>query len=293
MEIQTLQKHIQSTTKLKSIVKSMKTLSAVNIRQYEKAVKSLDNYLRTIELGLQVVLKDHAIPTLARAGKTSSPGRGLVIFGSDQGLCGRFNKKLVEFVIESCRSQRLEKSTLRLLVIGGRLGDRLETAGFIIDEYFETPNSIYSINKNVFHVLLALENRQSDYVDLFFNQHAAGIGGRPYQRPLLPIDNKHLQHIKKRNWHGRSLPTFAIQPSRLFTGLIRQYLFVSLFRAQTESLESEQASRLLSLQNAEKNIQDHLEELKADFQIKRQTAITSELLDIVAGFKATTGKKLI
>ena len=75
----------------------------------------------------------------------------------------------------------------------------------------------------------------------------------------------------------------------MIKNLIRQYLFVSLFRAQTESLESEQASRLLSLQNAEKNIQDHLEELKADFRIKRQTAITSELLDIVAGFKAAAG----
>ena len=289
MEIHILQKHIQSTTKLQSIVKSMKTLSAVNIRQYEKAVKSLGNYLRTIELGLQVVLKDHAIPSPASGSKTSSPRRGLVIFGSDQGLCGRFNKKLVEFVIEDCRNQQLEKSTLRLLVIGGRLGERLETAGFIIDEYFETPNSIHSINKNVFQILLALENRQSGHIDLFFNQHAAGSGGRPYRRTLLPLDNRHLQHIKKRSWHGHSLPTFAIPPSRLFTGLIRQYLFVSLFRAQTESLESEQASRLLSLQNAEKNIQDHLEELKADFRIKRQTAITSELLDIVAGFKAAAG----
>jgi len=266
----------------------MKTLSAVNIRQYEKAVESLDNYLHTIELGLQVVLKDHAIPSLAPGNRTSSSTWSLVVFGSDQGLCGHFNKKLVEFVIEACQIKQLETLTPRFLVIGGRLAERLETAGFIIDEYFETPNSIHSINKNVFQILLVLEKWQSNHVDLFFNQHAAGSGGKPYQRPLLPIDNKHLQHIKKKL--ARPQPAHIQHPA--FAPVYRPDPSVSLCQPVQgpDGITGKRTGQPAAVvAERGKNIKDHLEELKTDFQIKRQAAITSELLDIVAGFKAATG----
>jgi F-type H+-transporting ATPase subunit gamma len=72
----------------------------------------------------------------------------------------------------------------------------------------------------------------------------------------------------------------------LFSSLIREYLFISLFRAFAESLASENASRLASMQGAERNIEEMLHELNADFQKQRQMAITEELLDIVSGFEA-------
>jgi F-type H+-transporting ATPase subunit gamma len=72
----------------------------------------------------------------------------------------------------------------------------------------------------------------------------------------------------------------------LFSMLIRQYLFVSLFRALAESLASENASRLAAMQGAEKNIEERLAALTLDFYQKRQMSITEELLDIVSGFEA-------
>ena len=73
---------------------------------------------------------------------------------------------------------------------------------------------------------------------------------------------------------------------RLFTKLIRQYLFVSLYRAFAESLASENASRLASMQGAERNIEERLADLNAQFHRQRQMSITEELLDIVAGYEA-------
>ena len=67
---------------------------------------------------------------------------------------------------------------------------------------------------------------------------------------------------------------------------MRQYLFVSLFGAFAESLASENASRLIAMQGAEKNIEERLDELNAHFHQQRQMSITEELLDIVAGFVA-------
>jgi F-type H+-transporting ATPase subunit gamma len=73
---------------------------------------------------------------------------------------------------------------------------------------------------------------------------------------------------------------------RLFHALIREYLFVSLFRAFAESLASENAARLASMQVAERNIEDRLKALNAQFHQCRQTTVTSELLDIISAFEA-------
>ena len=77
----------------------------------------------------------------------------------------------------------------------------------------------------------------------------------------------------------------------MFSSLIREYLFVSLFRAFAESLASENASRLASMQGAEKNIEEMLAELNSSFHQRRQMSITEELLDIVVGFEALQEKK--
>jgi len=76
----------------------------------------------------------------------------------------------------------------------------------------------------------------------------------------------------------------------LFSSLIREYLFVSLYRAFAESLASENASRLASMQVAERNIEDRLVDLSAQFHQQRQSSIDEELFDLVAGFEALTGK---
>ena len=70
--------------------------------------------------------------------------------------------------------------------------------------------------------------------------------------------------------------------------LIREYFFVSLFRACAESLASENASRLAAMQRAETNIDELQTELKRTFQRLRQSDIDEELFDVVAGCEALT-----
>jgi F-type H+-transporting ATPase subunit gamma len=71
---------------------------------------------------------------------------------------------------------------------------------------------------------------------------------------------------------------------------VREYLFVSLFRACAESLASENASRLAAMQRAEKNIDELLEDLNRTFHRLRQSSIDEELFDVVSGFEALSGQ---
>jgi F-type H+-transporting ATPase subunit gamma len=68
--------------------------------------------------------------------------------------------------------------------------------------------------------------------------------------------------------------------------LIREYLFVSLFRACAESLASENASRLAAMQRADKNIDELLEDLRGSYYHVRQSGIDEELFEVVSGFEA-------
>ena len=77
-----------------------------------------------------------------------------------------------------------------------------------------------------------------------------------------------------------------MQEDKLAAALFQQYFFVSLYRACAESLKSENTSRLSAMQTAEKNISERLGELNMQFNQQRQTTITEELFDIVAGFEA-------
>ena len=84
--------------------------------------------------------------------------------------------------------------------------------------------------------------------------------------------------------------SWAAAPATL-RALIREYLFISLFRACAESLASENASRLAAMERADKNINDLLEQLHGTFHQLRQSGIDEELFDVISGFEALVGSR--
>ena len=80
-------------------------------------------------------------------------------------------------------------------------------------------------------------------------------------------------------------------PGQLLSWLIRQHLFATVYHVGAQSLASEHASRLASMQAAERNIAERLDELTAAYRRTRQDAITTELMDIVSGAEAMREKE--
>jgi F-type H+-transporting ATPase subunit gamma len=122
--------------------------------------------------------------------------------------------------------------------------------------------------------------------------HAKRLGGaswEPRRVLVLPLDPGWLDELAGRKWPSRRLPTFTPPPERLFSALLRQHLFVAFHRAVAESLASENASRLASMEGAERNVEELIEDLGSDLRRQRQMALTEELLDISAGFEALGG----
>ena len=282
-----LKRKIQSAQDLLGVVKTMKALAAVSIRQYQRSVESLSDYSRTVEMGLQIVLKDRrgaAAPTRQRARRL-----GAIVFGTDQGLCGQFNNIVTQHALEEVERTDFKKEERFFIVIGVKAADILGDTGQNVFETLTTPGSTAGITAMVQDITLLLEDwrfkRSVENMYLFYNEYISGATYRPRTLRLLPVDQAWLADLRKRKWSSRTLPLFTMDWERIFRSLIREYLFVSVYRAFANSLASENASRLAAMQNAEKNIEERLEELDVQFHRQRQMTITEELLDIVAGFE--------
>jgi F-type H+-transporting ATPase subunit gamma len=287
--IEGLKRKIQSTQDLQSLVKTMKAMAAVNIRQYEKALASLRNYDRTIKMGFQIILQ-HRQAVLAKPKFSDKDRSGVVIFGSDQGMCGQFNEQIVSLAMQTMRDRGVDSRSRVLLAVGERVMGLLEDTGQPVETVMSLPASVGGITGTVQEILLEIEDWHETegigQVFLFYNQQLSGASYHPHTVSLLPVDPEAIGTQGETKWPGRGLPTYTMDWAALFSALIRQYLFVSLFRAFAESMASENASRLVAMQGAERNIDDRLAELNAQFHQKRQMSITEELLDIVAGFEA-------
>ncbi len=286
---ESLKRRMKSAGDLLSVVKTMKALAAVSIRQYQKAVDSLRDYNRTVEMGLQIVLKERMGAMLER--KTATMKRlGVIVFGSDQGLCGQLNEQISVFMLNYAKHAGIKKENRKVLSVGARVADYVEDAGQTVDELLPTPSSTAGITPLVQEIIMIIDEwhfRQNvDHFFLFYNKYESGATYHPHQVQLLPVNREWLKEIAKKKWDSKSLPIFRMDGDQIFSSLIREYLFVSLYRAFAESLASENASRLASMQNAEKNIEEQLQDLHVQFHRTRQMTITEELLDIVAGFEA-------
>ncbi|MDO9425002.1 MAG: F0F1 ATP synthase subunit gamma [Methylobacter sp.] len=287
-----LQRDMDTAADLQSIVRTMKALAAVSIRQYERALESLTDYKLTVEMGLQVVLQDH--PTVLAGQQKKQPlWTGAIVFGSDHGLCGRYNESIAAFAVDKLDKAGYECRHRRILAVGARVDASLRGMGQGVEALFFVPGSVTGITETVQQILLQIDSWQQQGIErvlLFHNTNRQRKAYIPQALELLPVDLASFNRLNTKLWPSRSLPTFTMDSEKLLSSLIRQHLFILLFSACAESLAGEHASRLASMQVAEKNIKERLELLTALYRQQRQNQITEELLDVVAGFEALEGK---
>jgi F-type H+-transporting ATPase subunit gamma len=284
-----LSRKISSAGNLQSVVRTMKALAASSIGQYEKSVRALGDYYRTVELGLGACFRQSTpvAPIVKRKGQTDMGAIGAVVFGSDQGLVGQFNDVVADYAI---RTLAALPGKPEIWAVGERVHARLADAGLKPMGLFAVPNSVQTITPLVGQIQIESEAHRAkgDYarVYVFHNRPKSGALYEPVSQRLLPLDAAWQQGLAKIPWPRKTLPEVMCSDTVTLRALIREYLFISLFRACAESLASENASRLAAMERADKNIDELLENLHCTFHRLRQAGIDEELFDVIAGFEA-------
>jgi F-type H+-transporting ATPase subunit gamma len=289
-----LRRKIGGAGDLESVVRSMKALAASSIGQYEKSVLALADYYRTVELGLVVCLRKRALIASAPAGEVRTVSKTLnaIVFGSDQGLVGQFNDVLAEFVAKSLADLPGEKN---VWAVGDRIHARLTDAGLPPAGLFAVPTSVNAITPLIGQILLETETHKGSgenvQLYLFHNRPKSGATYEPVCQHLLPLDENWRLRLAHLTWPTENLPEVVGGREQTLAALVREYLFVSLFKASAESLASENASRLAAMQRAEQNIDEMLSTLNQTFRRLRQTSIDEELFDVLSGYESLTRGK--
>lgn len=288
-----LRRKIDGAAELGSVVRTMKALAASSIMQYERAVHSLDDYYRTVELGLIAWLRQTGASIYTEgAGPTHAGAVGAVVFGSDQGLVGQFNELLTDYVADTLREMPERK---HIWTVGERVQGHLADTALTLAGSFPVPNSIAAITSLVGRILIEIDEQRKRgkvaQIYLFHNRPKFGALYEPVMQRLLPLDYAWKRELAELPWPTNQLPEVMNRGASTLQALIREYLFISLFRACAESLASENASRLAAMQRAEKNIDELLEYLHQTFHHLRQGSIDEELFDVIAGFEALTAPR--
>jgi F-type H+-transporting ATPase subunit gamma len=300
-----LRRKIASAGDLQSVVRAMKAQAAAAVGQYERSVAALADYAHTVDLGLSACLADEVsgasnaggvgLPVLhgaprPRARPLTRPVR-VVVFGSDQGLVGRFNETIAEYA-----RQALARigGRAEVWVVGARVQGAMADGGVASAAEFAVPASVQEITGLVARILIEVaappsavpEADTATELHLFYNGLQAGSSYAPVGQRLLPLDAAWRDALAARAWPGRMRPEVLGPREATLRALLREYLFVSLFRACAESLASENASRLAAMERADRNIDKMRVTLSDRFHRLRQGRIDEELADVISGFRA-------
>ncbi len=284
-----LRRKIGSAQDLQSVVRTMKALAASSIGQYQSSVHALGDYWSAVELGLGACFREAtlAAPRVPHKREPEAKAIGAVVFGSDQGLVGQFNEVVADHAIKTLAGMHGKP---QVWAVGERVHARLADAGLTMAGLFPVPTSVDAIAPLIDQIQIASEAQRAKgtyaRVYVFHNRPKSAALYEPTNQRLLPLDAEWQRGLTKVVWPTRNPPQIMGSGTETMRALIREYLFISLFRACAESLASENACRLAAMERADKNIDALLEHLHGTFHRLRQQSIDEELFDVVSGYAA-------
>jgi F-type H+-transporting ATPase subunit gamma len=267
----------------------MKALALSNISLFEHAVLSLNAYVSVIETGLGACFREIGplSPLFEQRIKARHSSMTAIVFGSDHGLVGQFNDEIAEFA-----QQQIVASDIptQIYAVGERVFHRLVERGLPVSGVFPAPHSVTAITPLIGQILgeqvMRLKPDSSSELRVFYNQPTFGTGYNPASQQILPFDYRLSNQWKSISWPTKALPQVMGSGTSATSALIREFIFVALYRACALSLASENASRLAAMQRADQNIEELTILMKSEYHQLRQREIDEDLFDIISGYES-------
>lgn len=286
--LEQLTRQAQTLASIRGVVRTMKTLAALNAAPYERAASAIEGYRRTVRDGFAAFA--HRMDRHALAEALAVRRHVLVAFGSDHGFCGNYN----EAVARATRGPSADGSPPPIvLCVGAKLEAALADGGVTVERRLTPPASVDGIERLASQIVREIERQALDLpllslaVSLVYTRRLEHGERGVVATPLLPLERALLE--APRPWPERTLPDFSMAPAALLAALVRNHIFASVFHASAEAMVTENAARLALMQQAEQSVDERLDAVRREVSRVRQDQVTEELMDIVIGhFESTT-----
>ncbi|NBV31557.1 MAG: ATP synthase F1 subunit gamma [Bacteroidetes bacterium] len=286
-----IRNRISSVNNTQQITKAMKMVAAAKLRKAQTRMISTRPFASKMnEVVGKLVSGDLSGQPLMRSSEV--PKRVLVIVvGSDRGLCGAFNNnlfKVVEKEIQETLYTHQKNGTLELITIGKKATAYFkkrsyhivqEVPGFFDRIEYEETSSLMN------GVIQRFEAGEIDRVHIAYNEFKSVIAQNRIVKEVLPIRPENL--LMEDSGKVETIDyLYENEPKQILNVLLPLYLVMELWRAVLESNASEQGARMAAMDSATENAKELEQELRLKYNQARQSAITTEISEIVSGAQA-------
>ena len=284
--LKSIRTRISSVKNTGQITQAMKMVATARLRKAESRIVRLRPYAENIlsvmaDVALSCGLRH---PLLEQKNKIQKAL--LVVLTSDRGLCGGFNNNICRFAENFYHSQK-QKGSADFFFIGKKAKSYFQFRGFSgVDEIFHLDKEVsYPLAGRVAHQLMqSFSNGDYDGIYFIYNSYQSAIAQKVTQELFLPID------LSKAPLSGQSLFSkdliFEAPPKEILESLIEKHFTVQVYRCMCESVSAEYGARMSAMENATKNARDIISRLTLTFNKMRQSAITTELIEVSSGAEA-------
>lgn len=281
--MQDIKRRIRSITSTEHITNAMKLVSAGKLRKakaiFEKTNENSHYITHTIA---EIFNSSQDIPPEYLAGNREIKTTCYIIVTSCRGLCGGFNSNVLK---EAQREIDADWEKPVIFAIGSKGKEYFEKRGYeIYGDYLAPPENISFLETREMSVpIIEMYNRgEIDEVVLIYTSFISSMEQEVKNVTLLPFE------IEKDPDIIRNSKPVEYEPSveAVFNYLVPKYVEMMIYGAVVESATCEHAARRMAMENATDNAREMLDKLSLNYNRARQSAITDEIIEIVAGSEA-------
>ena len=280
--LKNIRSQIKSVTSIQKVTKAMKMVAAAKLRNSQENMEKARPYSGRIKDLIASLINDVDKSLLPLLNRNYNSGKhGFVIITADRGLAGSFNSNIIkqaETAIQNCG-----KENAHILCVGKKGYEYFNKRGYKIVKYYENLwndlnyNQSIKLGNDIINLYL---NNQMDSINIIYNYFKNAGSQEVHSNKILPL--------KFEDNNEQIAEDIIYEPSKniLVQSLVPKYFNTQIWQFLLESFASEQAARMLAMENATENAKEMIGELNLEFNKARQSAITTEMLEIVGGAEA-------
>ena len=280
--LKNIRSQIKSVTSIQKVTKAMKMVAAAKLRKSQENMEKARPYSGRIKNLIASLINDvdtSLLPLLNQSLNLNNSG--FVIITADRGLAGSFNSNIIkqaEIAIKNCG-----KENAHLLCVGKKGYEYFSKRGYNVIKYYEDLWNNLNYNQSIIlgnDIIDLYLNNQIDSINIIYNYFKNAGSQEVRSNQILPL--------KFESNNEQINQDIIYEPSKtiIIKSLVPKYFNTQIWQFLLESFASEQAARMLAMENATENAKEMIGELNLEFNKARQSAITTEMLEIVGGAEA-------
>jgi F-type H+-transporting ATPase subunit gamma len=292
--VQDIKRRLRSVRNTRKITKAMELVAAAKLRRAEARIEALRPYaerMRELMIGTARATPSRGFPLLED--RESVQAVAILPLTGDRGLAGAFNAQIVRRALQIEREVRGEGADVRWAVAGKKGRSTLRFRRYAIEQAWVdfTDRPTYADAAAIARTLATLfTEREVDRVVMVYNHYVSPLTQTVTVEDVLPIPRTLLEEEEKSAYEIALEGDFIYEPEpeEILGRLLPTYLETTVYRALLESAASEHGARMTAMRNASKNAGELIDSLTLDMNRARQSEITQEILEVVAGADALT-----